>query len=57
MKTSEIAYRKVLQLGNCNTVMVSLPIKYCREYGIKKGDTVKVIATDVLTIKPIKEEG
>ena len=55
MILAKTAYRKIIRLGNKDTMMVSIPIEYCRKYDLKKGDYVKVITTDVMTVKPITE--
>lgn len=52
---AEIYYRRILSCGR-GSFKVTIPLKYCKKYGIKSGDTVKVITTDIVTIEPIKEE-
>lgn len=53
---SETYYRKAYKFGAAKSLMMCLPIEYIKKHGIKKGDYLKVITTDVITIKPMKED-
>ena len=48
------SYRRVVKSGH--SLIVSLPVEWAKEHGIKQGDELALVANSILTMSPKPEK-